>query len=344
MLNGALYEYETGTAEHLRFVRALRTGMRGMSDAERSRVKLASEDALTEQMKAMSQADDTTGGYLSSSEFANDILRQMVDASPVRRVARVVLMGANVGPSELIPVRAGVQTAKRISEVATRVQTTADLAFRFEDVPTHEMYADTAVSRFLLSDSRYPLDAELRGAFVSAASLLEGKEFVSGTGHGEMQGLDVATLPTANVINCADSSGHLVGIDDLFKLLYQSLKAVYLPGATLLLNPKLLGTLRMLKASSGNTYLAPVQDTPGTFLGIPYALLPDMPDNATPAAGRAVAYLLHPLAYTVVVRQELVVQRLTEVYAEQGKVAFYIWQRTGGQVVAPEAVARLVTA
>lgn len=337
VLNGTRYSYATQTADHRLFVKALRGGMRGLTDSERDRVQ-----EMKASNKAMSEADDTLGGYGASMEFANDILRAMSDASPVRRVARVIPTGQATG--EMIPVRAGIQVAKRISEVAQRVQTTADLSFKLEQVPVHEVYADTVVSNHLLQDSRYPLDAELRDAFVNAAALLEGDEFVSGTGNGEMAGIDGATLPAGNVITCADSSGHTIAADDVLKLLGTGLKAAYMDGARLLVNPKVMSALRLLKATSGNTYLFPHADVPGYFCGVPYALLADLADNATPAAGNKVAYFMHPMAYALVVRQDVFVQRLTEMLAEAGKTAFYIWQRTGGQMVLPEAMARLVTA
>jgi HK97 family phage major capsid protein len=85
-------------------------------------------------------------------------------------------------------------------------------------------------------------------------------------------------------------------------------------------------------------------DSPGTFMGIPVTLVPDLADNATPAAGNVVAYFIHPLAYAVVVREDVVVQRLVERFADIGQIGFSIYSRTGGQLVLPEAVARLTTA
>jgi HK97 family phage major capsid protein len=97
-------------------------------------------------------------------------------------------------------------------------------------------------------------------------------------------------------------------------------------------------------APTQGTYLFPGYDGPSYLAGVPYTPPPDLADNATTAAGNKMAYLLHPLGYSVVVRQDITVLRLPEMFAEQGKVEFYIFQRTGGQPVLTEAVARLVTA
>ncbi len=340
-LNGVTYQYQKQTPEHLRFVRALRGGLASIPEPMRDSIPMA-DDAWMQSHKAMTQADDTTGGYGASPEFANDILRAMQNASPVRQVVTVHTTG---GRGFLQPVRTGIQTAVRVGETATRVITSGDMTFKLEQVPFHEMYAFTKISRANLADSQYPLDAELVSGAAASFALLEGTEFITGDGNGKFMGLNNAgNIPAANLITCGDSSGHLVATDDIIKLCYKSIAAPYIAGARLLVNPKMLGTLRALKAASGTSYLAPVMVSPNTFMGIPVSLMPDLADNATPAAGNVVAYFLNPLAYAVVVRQDVVVQRAVQQYAEQGFVGYYIFSRTGGQVVLGDAVARLTTA
>jgi HK97 family phage major capsid protein len=333
-MNGEQYAYAKGTPEMHRFLKVLRHGMPS-SEAQQARVRLAEVDAA----KAMLLGDDTLGGYLAPAEFSNDLLRAMVSASPVRSVVTVVPTG---GVSSLVPVRTGVQTARRVAETGTRTGT--DLSFEMDSVPVHEMYALTIVSRALATDSAYPLDVELVDAASRSFALLEGKEFVSGTGNGEMRGLDATTLDAANIVTCADSSGHLVAAADVLKLLGESLTAPYMAGARLLLNPKLLSALRRLTATGGAIPMFPVVDYPGTLAGVPVTLMPDMESNSTAAANHNVAYLIHPQAYRLVVHQDITVVRLVEKYADTGQLGFYVFQRSGGQVVDPRGVARLVTA
>jgi HK97 family phage major capsid protein len=344
-LNGQRYSYAKGTAEQARFMQALRGGLASLPEYARDRVRLADDEWLSkhsDSSKAMTQASDVTGGFLAAPEFSADLLRAMQNASPVRQVATVKLTG---GTGALVPVRSGIQTASRVAESATRVSTSDDLSFKLDQVPVHEMYTLTQISRAMLADSHYALDQELVSGAAAAFGLLEGSEFIKGTGNGEFLGLNSASnIPAANLVACADGSGHLVTPDDILKLVYKSMGAQYIPGARLLMNPKMLGTLRALKATSGNTFLAPVMDSPGTFMGIPVTLVPDLADNATPAANNVVAYFIHPLAYAVVVREDMVVQRLVERFADIGQVGYSIYSRTGGQIVLPEAVARLTTA
>src|SRR5689334_5718470 len=217
-INGERFFYEKGTAEHRTFVRALRYGIEHLPEAEHDRIKLVDAEDLQaiKAMKAMTLANDTTGGYAASNEFASDILRAMQNISPVRSVVRVVPISGGTGLNQ--PIRSGIQTAVRVRETEDRTANASDLAFKLAGVPVHEMMASTVISRALLADSKYPLDAELADAASRAFALLEGTEFIKGDGVGEMMGMDSTTLPTANVLACADSSGHLVAPDDILKL------------------------------------------------------------------------------------------------------------------------------
>ncbi|HEY1389299.1 MAG TPA: phage major capsid protein [Ktedonobacterales bacterium] len=341
-LNGETFVYEKNTPEHRTFVRALRYGIENLPPAEHANIKMADSEDVQPALKAMSLANDTTGGYLASNEFASDVLREMQAISPVRQVVRVVPISGGTGLNQ--PIRTGIQTAVRVRETADRTANASDLAFKLAGVPVHEMMASTVISRALLADSKYPLDVELADAASRAFALLEGYEFIKGDGVDEMLGLDNASLSSDNVLACDDSSGHLVAPDDILKLAYETLPAQYLAGARLLLHPRVLGALRLAKATSDNTFLTGVADSPFTICGLPYTLLPDMESNETPAANKNVAYLLNPAGYTLTVRQELTVMRIDQLLAQSGQILFYIFQRTGGQVVLGDAIARLKTA
>jgi HK97 family phage major capsid protein len=299
------------------------------------------KQATPEQWKAMVQSNEVSGGFLVPEAFADAVLRKLEAVSPVRQVVRSLTTS---GPAINQPVRSGIQTAQRVTETQDRSSLATNVTFGLESIPVHEMLANTVISRAALEDAKYDVEAELANSAAQSFALLESSEFISGDGVGEMHGLNITTsIPAANLATCADSSGHLVTPDDIQKLA-KAMPNQYLPGAKLIINPTLLLTLRGVKATSGNTYLAPVLDTSDTFMGLPVVPMPSLPDNATPAASRVVAYLIHPLAFTLVTRQEMVVQRLNEKFAELGQIGFYFFARNGGQVVLPAAVARLTTA
>jgi HK97 family phage major capsid protein len=209
-------------------------------------------------------------------------------------------------------------------------------------IPVHEAMAFTAVSRHLVMDSKYPLEEELLRAARVAFAKLEGTEFITGTGVGEFMGLNSLTLPTANVITGSDSTNHKVSAVDIQKLLHETINAAYLAEATLLLNKKTLGAIRQLTATPGAIPMFPVADRPGTLAGVPYVLCPDMDEAG--AANRNAVYLLHPSAYTVAQRQDVTVLRLSERYADVGKIGYFIYLRSGGSATLTEAIAKIITA
>jgi HK97 family phage major capsid protein len=334
-LNGMTYRYERHTAEGARFGKLLRGGMRGMTPAQMSRVKLAE---LSEQQKAMSVADDTTGGFLAPAEFASDLLRASVEVSPVRQVANVVLSGSG---AFFLPVQAAPTAASRVTETGSRT-TRLDASFSLEAIPTPELYSTTLVSRANLADGHYPLEQVLTDSAARSFALAEGTEFISGNGVGTMLGLHSATLATANKVTTSGSSSAIADVD-LIKLALETVKGAYLPGARFLMNPHTLSKVRQLKATTGNTYLFGAGDGPSTLLGFPVTLAPDLDDSGT--TGKVPVYFGDiRQAYTLVVRTDLTVQRLVEKYAEVGEVEFIITERVGGQVVLAEALARLTCA
>jgi HK97 family phage major capsid protein len=338
ILNGQRYTYQKGTAEQARFVKALRGGLASLPEWSRDKVRLADPQWVADH-KAMVQSNDTTGGYLAAPEFAADILRALQETSPVRQVATVHLTG---GTGEFLPIRADVPTAVRVRETETRATTAGDLNLKAAQIPTHEAMCFTAVSRQVLMDSKYPLEQELVNAARVAFATLEGTEFITGDGVGKFKGLNATTLPAGNIVTSTDASGHSVLDTDLAKLLFETVNAAYLPGARLLLNKKTLGKFRQLKATTGNSLLLPVIDVPGTLAGVPYTLMPDMDEVG--AANRNVVYLMHPSGFTVAQRMEVTVLRVAELLAEQGKILYYIFLRSGAQATLPEAISKIVTA
>jgi HK97 family phage major capsid protein len=327
------YEYATNTPEHIRFERALRVGMGGLTPAERDRV------AYQPDMKAMSEADSTRGGFLASPEFASTVLRISVAVSPVRSLARVVLSG---GSGLFQPIRGAVQPAMRVTETGSRAASTDyDAALSVAQVPVHDLMTSTILSRSLLDDSQYDLATELADMAARSMALTEGTEFVTGTGVGEMEGLNAQSLPADQVVSTTGTSS-TIALTDLFSL-EEALPEAYQAGATLVLSRKALTAIRKLQAATANPYL--MQDAPGTVLGYSYVVLPDLGDPGT--TGNVVAYLGDFYqAFTLVQRLDMTVQRVNEqlgstALAESGKVAFVIYSRSGGQVVVTSALARL---
>ncbi len=183
----------------------------------------------------------------------------------------------------------------------------------------------------------------------SNSALTEGTEFCQGSGvGGEMLGLRhyAGTLGKAGNITASDSSGHSLLADDFAKLLHEGLSAVYALRGSFVMTLKTLGLCRSLKSTSGQYLYQPSIGGFGpTLLDRPVVVLPDCTELDGVTAGLdPVYYGDFRTAFTLVDRSDVVVQRLDQPYAEQGKLLYFVYKRVTGGVVMPEAIARLVTA
>jgi HK97 family phage major capsid protein len=129
-LNGIFTATDTMAAQeqrrHNAFLRTLRDGYSSqdarlvtlMIDHDSAwKTTPLNADVSASESKAMTQAGDTTGGFLASESFATNLLHALKEVSPVRQVGTVHLSG---GAGEYLPIINDVQAAVRVSESATR--------------------------------------------------------------------------------------------------------------------------------------------------------------------------------------------------------------------------------
>lgn len=292
-------------------------------------------------VKALSLADDTTGGFLAPPEFVQDIIKGVQLISPIRSIANVRSTSRR---SINYPVRSGVFAASWIGETATRTETQG-LTYSMEEIPTYEMYAEVIVSEQDLEDSAFDLEAEIRDNAAEQLAKAEGAAFVAGTSVKQPEGFmnNDAVLydfsGTDGKIASPFSAGVTAQGDGLVKAAY-NLKTAYASGATWVMNRKSVGVVRRLQDGQGRYIWEPAYDSGGraNILGIPVLETPDMADEATGGASFPVAIGNFRRGYVIVDRVDMVVKRLNEKYAEQGQIAFIVRKRVGGQVVLPEAI------
>jgi HK97 family phage major capsid protein len=109
---------------------------------------------------------------------------------------------------------------------------------------------------------------------------------------------------------------------------------------------KTLGLARRAKTTEGQFLYLPGGAGYGpTLLDRPVTVMPDLTEADGATAGLDIVYFGDfRTAFTLVDRTDVVVQRLTERYAETGQLLFIVYRREMGGVVIPEAISRLVTA
>ncbi len=283
--------------------------------------------------KALTVGDATQAGYLAPPEYVREIIKGIVEFSPVRSLARIRTTSQK---SVQVPKRTGTFAAVWVAEVGTRAETTG-LAYGLEEIPAHEAYGLVDVSFAMLEDSVFDLEAELREEFSEQFGVTEGTAFVSGTGVGQPEGV----LTNAAISYSASGDANLITGDGLISL-YFDVKDYYARRGTWLLKRSTLKAIRQLKESTTGNYLwqpGLAGSTPATILDRPYMEAVDMP--AIAANAFPVVFGDWNRGYNIVDRIEINVVRDPYTQAGSGKVRFHARKRVGGQVVVAEALRKL---
>jgi HK97 family phage major capsid protein len=285
------------------------------------------------EQKALILADDTLGGYLAPEEFVREIIKGITVASPVRSVARVRQTAAK---AIQLPKRSGVFSAAWVAESGARAETTG-LTFGLEEIPTHEMYALVDVSRQMLEDAAFNVEAELNAEFSERFAVAEGSAFISGDAIGKPEGL----LTNASIGETNSGVATAVGADGLIELFY-AVKDGYARNAVWMMRRATIASVRKLKDVTSGQYLWQPGlggDQPSLLLGRPVVEAPDMP--AEGAGAFPVLFGDFGAGYTIVDRVAIEVQRDPFTQAASGNIRFIARKRVGGQVVLPEAIRKL---
>lgn len=301
--------------------------VKGVVNLTADQQKLLSDVAA--EAKTMGVANDTTGGYLAPTEMTMEILKNVLEVSPVRSMVRV---RSTANRSIQIPKRTGTFAAVWVAEQGTRAETDG-LRYGMLEIPTHELYALVDVTEQNLEDSAYNLASEIQMEATEQFALAEGTAVVLGTGVGKPEGFMV----NADVATVNSGAAAALTADGILRL-KASLKTAYVRNASFALNRTSMGAVRRLKDGAGNYLWVPgiAQGRPNTLDGDPYVEVPDMADIA--AGTKPIAYGDFNRAYTLVDRIAMAMLRDPLTQATSGVIRFIFRRRLGGMVVLPEAI------
>ena len=297
-------------------------------------VRGGNEDGLR-RIEQKSLAVSSDGGYTVPEETEREIGRRLAAVSPIRGIAGVRQVSANVYKKPF--TTAGAVTGW-VGETAARTQTTAptlaELSF-----PAMELYAMPAATATLLDDSAVDIDAWLAEEVEIAFATQEGTAFVTGDGSNKPTGFlsydkvaqaswawgDIGYIATGVSAGFADVDP----ADKLIDLVY-TLKAGYRQNGTFVMNRKTQGAIRKLKDADGNYIWQPATLAGGTatLMNFPIAEAEDMPDIG--ANNFSVAFGDFRRGYLVVDRVGIRVLR--DPYSAKPYVLFYTTKRVGGGV------------
>ena len=285
---------------------------------------------------ALTVSTESQGGYLAPETFGAEILKAIVEYSPVRSYARVT----SIASQEIkLPRKLTGTTATWLDETAAAEQ--SDMTFEQVTLTPYRLGTYVDVSTQLLEDNAYNLEGELAADFGEVFGKIEATAFVSGNGTGKPRGLltatDIAEIKTGNAGTLgADPAATIIGM-------FHSVPSVVAQNGVWLMNRKTLGALRTLKDGTGRfIMLDPITaGAPVTLLGRPIVEMVDMPD----VAANAFPIMFGDLSgYRIVDRVGLSVLRDPYSQATKGTVRFVANRRVGGDVTNADRFVKLKVA
>ena len=286
-------------------------------------------DALESEQKALLRTDnDVQGGYLTTSEMDNAIIRAITEISPVRQVSRV----RSVGKKTLeMPVRKSIPTATYEGEAEAASESNS--TYGNETLTCFRLTTKVRFTMDMLLDSAFDIENEVLQDVAEAFGFTEGKNFVLGDGAKKPEGFLVDPTIVADA-RTTESSTTVTG-DDLL-LMTGDLKVGYNP--LFGFNRQTLAHLRTLKGSDGQYLwqagLAPNQ--PNTIGGEGYVVMQDMP--AFNVAGNlGVIYGDFARGYTIIDRTGTTMIRDDYTRKRENIVEITFHKYNTGQVTLPEA-------
>lgn len=278
---------------------------------------------------------DIEGGYLVPSQLHNELVRKIIEISPMRSIARVVNIS---GRGLEVPAQDANATAYWVGEGAAN--TASNPNFNRINIVAHKANVEMRITQELLGDAAFDMGAEIANHAGRLLAAKEGAAFVNGTGVNQPQGILQAT-GTLNVNNGAASFSN-------FDSLMNMIAAFKYNNPVFVMNRSTLAALRKLKDTT-NQYLfgmgpnGAMPMTIGTpaamLLGVPVMIMQDMPDIGS--GTKPVALIDAQEAYMIVDRLGVGVIRDDFTLAGNGMVKFIVHRRVGGAVVQPDAVVTL---
>jgi HK97 family phage major capsid protein len=293
------------------------------------------------EVKAMSVGSNPDGGYTVPLEIEKAIGERLTAISPIRQIAGVRTISANVYKK---PFMTSGPAVGWVGETDARTQTTSPVLDSLS-FPAMELYAMPAATATLLEDSAVNLDQWLASEVDQAFAVQEGTAFVTGDGTNKPKGfLSYTTIANASWVwgdigtiatGTAGAFPSTNPSDVLVDLIY-ALKAGYRQNAVFVMNRKTQATVRKFKDSTGNYLWQPpaVADGRASLMSFPLYEVEDMPEIA--ANSYSLAFGDFRRGYLVVDRTGVTVLR--DPFTAKPYVLFYTTKRVGGGVQDFEAI------
>lgn len=315
------------------FAKYLRHGARALSSEERALIEVRGTSDQIE-------GTDSLGGYLVPEDFSNDLSVALKFTGTVERVARVITT-SNTGKLQYPTVDDTAVAAAILAEAAG--ETVSDMTFGNVELDSYTYSSKIVkVSRQLMADSAFDLNAFLVDALGSRIARGTNAAFTTGDGSSKPNG-----IVTASAAGKTAASATAITAAELLDLMY-SVDAAYAnnPTAGFMCHQNVLAAIRKLGIASANDF--PIF-TPGMGIG-ENDMLFGKPiyvnnDMASSIATTNKTVLFGDFnQYAVRVNGGLEFLRLNERYADELAVGFIAYKRVDGDILQSAAIKHLVQA
>jgi len=282
-------------------------------------------------MNALQVGTNSEGGFITPESFETALIAALQDISEIRQYANVI----QTASTRNIPVESSLGTATWTAEEGQ--YTESDAAFARVQLEAHKLATITKVSEELLQDAFFDVESYLATNFGKRFGLAEEAAFVNGNGSGKPTGIVGGS--SAGVTAAGASA---ITTDELIDL-FHSLLRPYRAGAVWMMNDSTAKLIRKLKDGDNQYIWQPglTAGQPDLLLGRAVVVCASMPAATT---GNKSVIFGDLSNYTIADRTELTMQRLNELYAENGQIGFRSFKRTDGKVTLADGIKHLVQA
>lgn len=277
---------------------------------------------------ALSKGTNTAGGYTVPEELAKRIIDQMKAYGGVRSVAQI--LSTDSGAKMSFPTSNGTAEVGAIvaeNGAAGEMEPT----FGIIDLNVYKYTSKyIAVSWELLQDSAVDIVGFVTNRLSERIARAQNAHFTTGTGTSQPQGI-VTGATAATAVTAVDY--------DALNALVHTVDPAYRTGAKFMMSDAALATIETLKDTTGRPLWLPsmVNGDPGTIFGIPVVINNDMDTTNPVIYGKLDSYVVRD------VRGSVEARRFEDsAFALNGQVAFCQWIRSGGVMLEPAAVAKMV--
>jgi HK97 family phage major capsid protein len=292
------------------------------------------ENLSPDEVKVLTVGNDSTAGYLAPPEYVRELIKGIVEYSPIRSIARIRSTSQR---SIQVPKRTGEFTAQWVAEQGTRSETTG-YTVGLDEIAAHELYALIDISEMELEDSVFNLEAEMNSEFTEQFAKAEGAAFVSGDSIGKPEGI-LTGLPVAR--SQTSIANDVLSGNDLINAAH-NVKAEYARNGSFIMSRSTLAAVRKLQDTAGQYIFQPGVYTMGVgsnILGHPIVECTDMPAIANGSV--PVVFGDFRRGYMIVDRTTLSIMRDPFTQANTGNVRYIARRRVGGQVILDEALTKI---